>query len=154
VATVLALAVAGCGGGGSAGTEESAISDAQAFIKQADAICSKGEQKVAAEFTAFLKKNKLKPSGEGQSRSEANARELEVAEKIGIPALHAQVDALKALEKPSAEQSKVEAYFDATEEVIKKAEQNPRLLLGLAGTTFAKSDKVAKEIGFKVCGNH
>ena len=54
---------------------------------------------------------------------------------------------------PSADRG-LEAYFDATDEEIKKTEENPRSLLGLAATVFAKSDKVAKEIGFKVCGNH
>jgi hypothetical protein len=155
---VLALAAVGCGGGnsGSAGSaaEGSSAASTQEFIKQADAICSKGEKQTEAEFAAFLKKNNIKGEGQGQSRSEASAHELEVVEEIAIPALHRQLDELRALEVPSADHSKVEAYFDATDEEIKKSEGNPRSLLGLAATVFAKSDKAAKEIGFKVCGNH
>jgi hypothetical protein len=154
-AAAVALGAAGCGGGGGDASGAGApSSDEQAFIKQADAICAKGEKQVAAEFTAFLKTKSIKENGGGQSRNEASANELEVAEKIGIPALRRQIDELETLEAPPAKRSKVEAYFEAANGETKSVEKEPLSLFGVPGVVFKESDRVAKEIGFKVCGNH
>jgi hypothetical protein len=61
---------------------------------------------------------------------------------------------LKALGSPNGEEDEVEAYFEAAEEALEKGEAEPQLLFSKVKQTFAKSDKIAQELGFEVCGNH
>lgn len=163
VLAVLAVA-SGCGGGGSSGSssDSTSLTDVTnvplkaTFIKQGDAICTKGRKEVQAKFAAFLKKEGLKGIGPGggESPAEIKAHEVELVETIGIPALDKQLKELKALGAPKGEEEKVEEYFEAAEEALEKGEAEPQLLFSKVTQTFAKADKIAQELGFEVCGNH
>jgi hypothetical protein len=160
---LIATVVAGCGSGGSGSgsTSSSDTTSAEsgaplskaAFIKQADEICKKGSEEVKAEFAAYLKENKIKEIGEGkESEAEIEARIEEVIE-AAIPTLQQQLDGIGALAAPAADEAQVNAYLEAAEEGIKTGEKNPVELFTETEKVLAKSDKLAKEIGFKVCGN-
>jgi hypothetical protein len=164
---VIALFAVGCGGGGSDGSgsggssdgdetsggdETASLSKAE-FVKQADAVCKKGSEEVRAEFAAYLKENKIKEIGEGnESKAEAEGRIEEVIE-AAIPTLRQQLDGIRALAAPTANEAQVNAYLEAAEEGIEKGEEDPVELFTATEKVLAKSDKLAKEVGFKVCGN-
>jgi uncharacterized Zn finger protein len=162
----ITLIAGGCGdgasdssGAGTAGGDETNGSDETAsltkseFIKQADSICKKGSEEVRAEFATYLKENKIKEIGKGgESKAEADARIEEVIE-AAIPTLRQQLDGIRALAAPAAIEAQVDAYLAAAEEGIETGEKDPVELFTATGKVLAKSDKLAKEIGFKVCGN-
>ncbi len=170
---IACLALAGCGGGsgsddsggggGNSGGADSSDSQEIAetppptkstFIKQADAICSKGKREVESELGSYLEKEGIKEIGEsGESPSETKAHEVEVIETIGIPALDRQLDELKALAAPSGDEAKVNAYLSAVEDGIERGAEEPQTLFRSADKIFAESDKLAGDVGFKVCGN-
>ena len=149
---MICIAVAsGCGGGGS---ESPQHSKAQ-FITQGDIICANGKKQVEARFVSYLKKNKLKKIGEkGESKAEAEGREAAVIETIALPALSKQVNELKAFGMPREDEAKAKEYISAVEERIEKGEQDPQSLFSASSKVLAKSDKLAGELGFKVCGHH
>jgi hypothetical protein len=155
VAAVLAaaLVVAGCGGGGGGGDEAAggggSLSKAE-FLKQADAVCSAGKTKVRAEYQAYLTKNKIEEGKESKAENEAHV--TEIAETIAFPALRQQIEEIRALGAPEGEEAEVKAFLDATEAEVKEAEEDPQSLLASSNEVFAKSDKLAEEYGFKVCG--
>jgi len=163
----IALIAVGCGGGGSgsggsgggsssdetsSGDEAGSLSKAE-FIKQADAICKEGSEEVRTEFATYLKENKIKEIGEGnESKAETEGRIEEVIE-AAIPTLQQQLDGIRELAAPPADEAQVNAYLEAAEEGIEKGEEDPVELFTATEKVLAKSDKLAKEIGFKVCGN-
>lgn len=159
---LIATVVVGCGGGSDSGSTSSGDTTSAgdgaplskaAFIKQADEICKKGSEEVKAEFAAYLKENKIKEIGEGkETEAEVEARVEEVIE-AAIPTLQQQLDGIGALTPPAADQAQVDAYLEAAEEGIETGKKNPVELFTETEKVLAKSDKLAKEIGFKVCGN-
>lgn len=168
LATILAVAFAtaaiGCGssggdsgddGGSASTTSESSTLTKKQFIEQADAICAKSRKKTQTEFASYLKEKGIKEIGEqGESPAETKAREVEVIETLGIPALSSQQEEIRALGVPSGDaEAKVEAYLDAGKKGLEEGEADPALLYNSPEKVFAESDKLAKEIGFKVCGN-
>ena len=124
----------------------------KAFVAKADAICTQSQKRVETEFTAFLKKNHVKETGEKkESQQEAEARSIEAIETVGIPQLQRQLDELRALEAPAGEEAKMTAYLDALEEEIEAGEKDAKTLFGPAEKIFAKSEAAAKGLGFEVC---
>jgi hypothetical protein len=149
------LAIAGCGGGGSdsgSGEETSSSSSKAAYIKSADAICTEAEKEVKAQFAAYLKKIGVKKIGESGAKAEAQA--VGAMKTVAIPAFNQQIEELKALEAPRELQTKANEYVTAAEAALEKGEGEPLLIYVAMPKLFAGSDKIAKEIGFQVCGNH
>jgi hypothetical protein len=161
----------GCGGGGNGGAggstggengnnTESASSNSappstQAFVKEADAICTQTRLRVEREVKALLEKHHIKEVGQkGESAKEAAALSIEEIEEIGTPQLRREVDELRALEAPKQQAVQFGAYLDAFDELVEASEKNPKVLLGPGAKVFAKPDAKAKPIGFKVCGVH
>ncbi len=172
----IALLAVGCGGssdggGTSGGGETSSSSDSSGgdetsstevaatvpkavFIKEADAICSKARKQTETEFAAYLKEEGIKEIGEaGESAAETKAREAEVIETLGIPALSRQQKEIREIGLPEGEEELAETYLAEAEKGIETGEANPSLLYNSSQKVFAKSDKLAGELGFKVCGN-
>lgn len=148
VAMACVFVAAGCGSGGS-----SSISQAE-FIKKGDAICAEGRKEIESDLSAYLKKNKVKEFGEkGESEAEAKQHEVTFIETVALPGLSKQVEELKSLGTPEGAEAEAEDFFKAVEGEIKNGEKNPGPLLTTPEEVFEKSDTIAQEIGFKVCGN-
>lgn len=125
-----------------------------AFVKKGDAVCAEGQKEIEAKFAAYLKKNKIKEiGGKGESQSEAEAHQTAVIETIAIPGLRKELEGLQALGTPSDDDGTAQEYVEAIEEGLDKGEEEPQALFSSTSKLFAKSDKLAKELGFKVCGN-
>lgn len=158
IGAVCVLAVTGCGGGGSdsgSGDETSASPPSKAaFVKSADAICAEGQKKVEAGFTDYLAKNGMTKLNEpGESNVELKEHAIALMETVGIPVLSQQIDELKALEAPSQSKTKAAEFIAYAEEGIEAGESNPYLLYTSVDKLLAKSDKIAQELGFQVCGS-
>lgn len=170
--TLLALAIAliavGCGGGSDSGSssdsgggsDTASSSDGAplskaAFIKQADAVCSKGKKEVEAEFAAYLKKEKIEGIGaSGEPKAEAEERKADVVTTIGVPAYQKQVDEIDALAAPSGDEATVEEFVEAAEEGVEAVEEEPKAVFDGKSKAFVKADKIGQDYGFKVCGNN
>lgn len=167
IVLVVALTAIGCGSSGdnssstgdgstsssaSGGGDELLPISKAAFIKGADAACASGKKQVEGEYAVYLKKKGIKEiSSKVSSNAEAEAQATEVIETIAIPALNEQLDTIKALGVPDGEE-KVSAYLSAVEEGIEEGEAEPLTLFTSTEKVFAKADKLAGEIGLKVCG--
>jgi hypothetical protein len=160
-ALACALVVAGCGSDSSSSSDSDGSSSSDSppitqalFVVKGDGICEKGRKEVEADFAAYLKKEKIKELGESsESAAETKKHEAEIVETIALPALREQVEKLKALGIPDGAEDETEEFLEAVEEDIAIGEEDPQALFSSAEKTFAESDKIAKEIGFEVCGN-
>ena len=134
---------AGCGGGDSdSGGGE--ISKA-AFIKKADAICAKNNERMAKASVALIKrKNFANPT-----RAEYEA----VVDKALVPGVKREVEELKALGAPNGDEDVVNSMITALEEGVETAERDPKAVSTSSDAIFGIASRLAGEYGLKVCGS-
>lgn len=164
---VLALAglVAGCGGGGSsssgstsAGTStESSDSGSTessgeaptkaAFIKEADAICSKGDAAMTTEITDYAKENNIAIEAEEEPSED---QEVELFQAVVLPNIAKQAEEISALTPPEGDEETVEDITDTLTSEVEEAEEAD----GVPDeSTLEEASKKAKAYGLKTCGS-
>jgi len=134
---MLALLIAGCGGGDSA----SALSRGQ-FVREANAICREQAEKRNATVQAAIvghDPKKLLP---------LSKREEIVRKAIG---LYAQVPKkLKQLGSPEGDEEKVEAITKAMEKSAAEVKKTPKKALE-GVDQFAEANELSREYGLEEC---
>jgi nucleoside phosphorylase len=149
LAGVLAAVVVmvGCGGGGdsSSTVEEGAVTKSH-YLKQADAVCEKGEEELQADFATFLKEKE-------NVKKATKADYAELIEKVVVPNISAEIDELRELEVPQGDAGQVEAMWNAREESIATAEGEPEAVIAKSEEVFGHASKLASDYGLKVCAS-
>jgi hypothetical protein len=143
---VLALVVAGCGSSSDDTSSTASLSKAE-FVKQGNAICTKGNEQIESEFEEFSKERNL-----SETKAPPKAVQEEGAEEILIPAINQQVEEIKALGTPEGDEAEVEEIFTTVEEAIEEGEEDPTSLFGSGPGKFKEANKLAREYGLTVCG--
>lgn len=144
VAAILMIVV-GCGGGDDSSSDSSSITKAQ-FVKQADAICEKGNKENEAEFEEFAKENGL-----SEKKEPTKAQQEEAISEIVAPSVQKQIEEIDALGAPEGDEKQIEAMVAAVEEGVEEIESDPTTLLE-GKNPLGKGSKLAKEYGLKACG--
>jgi hypothetical protein len=145
---VIALLIAGCGGGGDGSTTESVALTKAELIKQGDAICRAAEEeKSAALMAAFAKQ--AKQAKQTKELSTVFAEEL-VFDAV-LPAITKMTEELAALGAPSGGGDMVGAIVGNFEKGIERMEATPGEVVSGEVEPFAKADKLAQDYGFKEC---
>jgi hypothetical protein len=145
LAGALAIAiVAGCGGGSDSSSSSSSLTKAQ-FIKQADAICEKGDKETNKEVEAFVEENNV------DTNKPTTKQQEEVITEVVAPNVQGQAEQISELGAPSGDEKKIEAMVDAVEEGVEEIESDPKTLIE-GKNPLGKGSKLAKEYGLKSCG--
>jgi hypothetical protein len=140
---VVALVVAGCGGGSS--SSGPTISKA-VFIKKADAICKESIERIEKSFVAYLRKS-------GGGIHPGKAAEEELVGKALVPSVKREVRELRALGAPSGDEDRVDAIIGALEEGVETAESDPKAVTASSEVVFGIASRLAKEYGLEACGS-
>jgi hypothetical protein len=146
------VVIGGCGNsedaaGTTAASEQTTpeLTKAQ-FVKQANAICAKGNEELNKGFQRFLKQHNV-PEGQPPSPKQLG----EVAETIVVPVVGNQIEEIRALGAPSGEEEQVETFLAAAEAGVEKSEKEPKSLLNAKGSPFEKANELARESGLRAC---
>lgn len=131
----MAVLVIGCGGS----SDDSSGPTKDDYIAQADKICEDGNAEIQAIGTKL-----------GANASKADT--LDAVENDLIPAIEARTKTLEALERPSADEAELEAYYQALDDGVSTIADDPKMVFSSQADPFAASDKLAGEYGFKTCG--
>jgi ABC-type Fe3+-citrate transport system substrate-binding protein len=142
---VVALVVAGCGGGGDE-TSTNTISKA-VFIKKGNAICQKGSERMVVSFTSFLEKEKSSVKHPSQATKE------ELVGEALVPSVKREIKEFEALGAPSGDEDRVGEIIKALEEGLETAESNPEAVVSSSDAVFGIPSRLAGEYGLEVCGN-
>jgi hypothetical protein len=135
VSLVLGSVLAGCGGG----SNDRLTKDE--FVKQADAICAKFDKRIeTAAGSAFA--NPGKPTDDEIAA---------FATSTIFPTIDEQLDDLRALEPPKADEAQVDAIFDEAQASLDELRANPALLTEDKG--FEETDRLARAYGLTACAN-
>ena len=147
LAGVLAATVAmvGCGSGGGSDTAvaESSISKAQ-YVKQAEAVCQKGNEEVEADFATFYRENE-------DVKKPTESVYVSLVEEVMEPNISAEVEELRELDVPKGDAAQIEAMLSAREESISIAEGEPKAVIDDSEKVFGKASKLADAYGLKDC---
>jgi hypothetical protein len=140
---IASAALAGCGGSDS--TDANSISRA-AFIKKADAICEKSNERLGTAFVSSLKKNKgvKKPS---------NAEYEKLVGTVMVPNVKKEIEELKALGAPDGDEDRIDAMIETLEEGVEIAERDPKAVVISSDAVFGIASRLAGEYGLEVCGS-
>jgi hypothetical protein len=145
LAALAAISMIAVGCGGSDSTDSSSITKAQ-FIKQADAICEKGNEENEAEFEEFAEEKNL-----SENKEPTKAQQEEAITDIVAPGVQKQIEEIDALGAPEGDEKQVEAIVTSVEEGVEEIEEDPSSLIK-GENPLGKGSKLAKEYGLKACG--
>jgi hypothetical protein len=141
-----ALFATGCGSGDDTSSESAALTKAE-FVKQANAICKKGNATFESEFEAFAKEHNL-----NENKAPSKAVQEEAIDQIAVPRISSQVEEIRALGTPKGDDGELEGILTGVEEGLEEAEENPAVLFGEAPSKFKQVNKETREYGLTVCG--
>lgn len=136
---IVAALVAGCGGGGS-DTSTAALSKAE-YVKQANAICKKGQQEREAAVNELAEE--VKPG--------ASAGELPkggLVEAVSSP-LENMVEELAALPAPEGDEAQVEEIIEAYEKPVEEIGEDQNAAFN--GELFKEADAKGLKYGLEDC---
>ena len=143
-AMVIALVMAGCGGGDSS-TVSGSISKEE-FIAKADAVCKKGTERMQAAIAGILK-NQLNIT------KVTKAEQEKIVNTVMIPSVSREAKELRALGVPAGDDEKVDAMITALEEGVETAERDPQAVTKSSDAIFGIASRIAGEYGAEVCGS-
>lgn len=134
-----ALVVAGCGGGGST-SSATPLSKPQ-YVKQANAICKKGQQ--AREAAVNELAEETKPGAEVGELPKS-----QIVEAVISP-LSNTVDELAALPAPKGEEKQVESIVGDYQKAVEEIEEDNEAAFN--GEIFKEADEKATKYGLEDC---
>jgi hypothetical protein len=141
VAVAATLAAAGCGGD----DDEGETLTREEFIAQGDQNCERADKELeAAEQEAF--------GGLQQGERPSSAQLKQFATEGLVPNIQGQIDFLRNLNAPEADQDEVNKILDTAQEAIDDLEQDPSQLQGPAGQKLNQAGNELQQFGFKKCG--
>ena len=144
LAALALVVVAGCGSDDDEGGEETQTLTKVEFIKQGDEICGEAEDRSEKEAEEFAEEN-------GFTLEKANEEQIEEAiSEVLVPALNRQAEELDALGAPEGDEERVEAIVTALEDGASEVADEPKI--AFQGQPLKEASKLAKDYGFKVCG--
>lgn len=137
------LGFAGCGGGNGDQTTTASIGKAE-FVKEANAICVKGEEKLHSDFVAFSNEKNDNPNP-------SKAEYEEFIDRVIAPNMSRQTAEIRALGVPAGDEVRVDELLSAAEEGLQKAKENPEFVTTRNRELFAKAIKLATAYGLAAC---
>lgn len=142
VAIGLSLALAACGGSSDEST--TALTKAE-FLKQGNAICSKGNEEIGKAAEKEFPRSGGRPS----------QKEMEqFTSQTIVPDLESQIQQISELPAPEGDEEKVEAIVEEAEASLDKLKEDPSLVTSEGSENpFAKANELAGEYGLKVCAS-
>lgn len=145
LAALVLVVVAGCGSGDDdEGGEETQTLTKVEFIEQGDKICEEAEERSESEAEQFAEDN-------GFELEKASKEEIEEAiTEVLVPALNQQAEEIKALGAPEGDEKRVEAIVAALQDGASEVADEPKL--AFEGQPLKEASRLAKDYGFKVCG--
>lgn len=134
-----AAVLVGCGGS----DDETTLTKAQ-IIEQGDAICKKAD----ADQVRILGRLNREKSFDDRTRAEQG----ELVTGAGMAPILRQAEELAELPAPEGDAEEIEAMAEAIEASVKRARENPELVLGTNPlAVFEAGAKAAEAYGFKLC---
>lgn len=113
------------------------------FIKEGNAVCKKGNQKInQAANTQFPK---------GAKHTQADFTNF-VNDTV-IPSVQSQIDGIKALGAPTGDEALVNSITASAQSALDKVKKDPTLVTGNKADPFAQANKAATAYGLTVCGS-
>jgi hypothetical protein len=146
IAVVVAILVAGCGGGDddSVNVETGSLSKAE-FIRRADVICQNAR-------THFTKEYRLFVGSKVSNFSKANEKRFqqEAVDTVVIPNFEKDVDEISALGAPEKDKQAVAGFLIALQQRLDKLHEKPS---ELSNDVFDRPAKLARAYGLTGCAN-
>jgi hypothetical protein len=149
-AAAVAAAAPGCGGDDSsaepASIETSSI-DKRQFIREAGAICARGNRWLLKNLSQYVADEKAK----GSSRSQAELLS-EAMKTLGLPRVEATIRDIRSLGAPAGDEAELEAFLTQLQQETDALQAQPQLSMRAVFVEgFAASGQLARDYGLEAC---
>jgi hypothetical protein len=147
---MLTLAAAGCGSSSSSSSSSTTAAVTKAsFLAKANTICTKGNKEQAAASAKLQKQQK-----NIQTQQKSNAAFAVFVHGTLVPNVQGQIDAIRALAVPAADQATVTHLLNIAQADLNKVKANPTASLSGKTNPFANFAKPAHAFGLKACASN
>jgi hypothetical protein len=147
LASTVALAIAGCGGGDDSTTASTtAALTAEQWATQADQICAQGDKDQRAAVSQFLQEQGLGPNDQP-----TGAQFQQLATEVVIPSIEDQINAIKALPIPEDASDQVQQFLDQAQADLDKLKADPNQIID--ESAFDDTEKLARDLGLQHCAS-
>jgi len=135
------LSVSGCGGG-----NEPAPLTKAAFIRRADAICTKADERFQLLYERYVRRTKL-----DLAKKRTTAIWREIVQQAFAPSVDGELAELGDLGAPKGDGATVRAILAARRRGLREVEANPDDMVNTE-EEFKRSHALAQAFGLEVCG--
>lgn len=142
-ASAIAFILVGCGGGDetTTGFTEPPPLTKEEFLAEADRICFATESQIEAAVDDY--------AGDRDPDPEEVER---VVEKVVVPSLRSEAQAIGLLDPPPEDAEEVEAILDATREGADALAADPVAAIDRPPVQLVEAERLARRYGSKECG--
>ena len=138
----LAGLAAGCGDDDDGGGGGSDAPTKAEYIKQGDQICRAGDKAIEQEGRQKF----------GAGGDPSKAQLIEFTEETIVPNLEDQITQLRELAAPDGDEDTLIGIWDAADEGTASIKDDPEQVVQGDSTAFDEANGLARDYGFKVCG--
>ena len=110
------------------------------FLKQGNAICKAGNQKINQAFNQI-------------QGSPTQAQAEQVVTTTVIPSIQGQIDDIRNLGIPSGDETQVNKILNDAQSALDQVKKDPSLITQNGADPFAQANKEASAYGLTVCGS-
>ncbi len=146
LAATAAILTGGCGGGSAAIEVQTGSLSKAEFIKKANAVCTKGQERGARELAVYMRKNHITLTG-----SLPNAVATGLFGSVIEPTYQREIAEISGLGAPEKDAKKVAAMLEAIEAGLAKAQRDPAGAIG-RNELVPNAGELARAYGLAVCG--
>jgi hypothetical protein len=133
--------------GGNEPSGDAGAPTADEWASKADAICEKGDRKIDAEA-----KRLFADLGISQNEQPSPAQLERYVDDVLVPNVQDQIYDIFEIPQPASEQQEIQAFLDNAQSELHHVQDVPSALTG-SKDPFAKTSKVAQELGLKECAS-
>ena len=145
----LVLAACGSSSDNSSGTTGSSKAE---FVREASAICLKGNAHIGRAVHDLLKSQARLANKRGESIGPPTSAEVAKLGEVAIPTIQRELDQIRALGPAPGAEQKIKALLDEEQSALDKVRTAPTLFGSQSKAAPFRTSKLAADYGLSFCG--
>jgi hypothetical protein len=145
------LVLAACGGSSDGNSGPSGNAKAK-FVREASAICLKGNAHIGRAVHDLLKERARLANKRGESNGPPTSAEVAKLAQVAIPTVQMELDQIRSLGPAPGAEQKIKALIDQEQSAVDEVKAAPTLFGSQSKAAPFRTSKLAAAYGLSFCG--